>query len=223
MSYAGMGQIDSTPGAVRVGTLATTDPIVSRASAIASQVMLKVSVRPREERKNLVRIYLNQLYPGMGDEAVKEIERLTARGADRNQAVFDGIRLAVANQLHQFVEKIVAACPMSGLGDTASDIRSVGCLVSGLSATAGGWTTLGGSSMAGASAIISSAAQAGANIQGCGIPAMQAQAEITRQQAQLAIQQANAASANNTRTMILIGGGVVSLIGLAIVGKVLLK
>jgi uncharacterized membrane protein (UPF0136 family) len=218
MSYAGLGQVR---GQITVGTLAATDPFVSTASLMASNVMKEMAKLPRSARAEWLRRHLNGLWPRMGDEVMVDIDRITASGKDRNQAIFDAIRLALANRLLDWAGKEAEKRRgVSGLGDFASDARTFACTGASLSATAGGWV---GAFRAGADTSIIGGAQAGAAIANCNLDALRLQAEIARQNANAAAASAAQGSANTQRTMLYVGGGILSLIGLAIVGKVLLK
>lgn len=220
-----------TSSDLKVGNLARVDPIVSRASVIASETMLKVAQSPRAARKNLIRIILNAKAPGMGDAAVAQIDRLTSTGVQRNQAIFDGIRLAVANRLQEFASMIVAAQGgLSGLGSTARDMRSAGCMVSGLAATSAGFINL---ARANSSDAIVSGATAGANIHGCGIDMLDAQTRAAQGQGQQAIELAriqaalaasqSALSADQSARLVKYGIAGVGLIGLLVIGYAVVK
>jgi uncharacterized membrane protein (UPF0136 family) len=216
MSYAAPGQVP----AITTGTLAKTDPFVSKASLMASNVMKKMVPIPQPQRAEWLRRSLNDLWPGMGNEVLFNIGKISASGKARDQAIFDAIRLALANRLVQWAGQQAAAKGVSGLGDFASDARTFACTGASLSATTGGWV---GAFRAGADTSIVGGAQAGAGIANCNLESLQLQAQIAQQQANAAAAAAAAGSANTSRTMLYIGGGVLSLIGLAIVGKVLLK
>lgn len=218
MSYAGLGQIGSR---ITAGALAATDPFVSAASLMASNVMEEMAKLPKPERAPWLRRHLNGLWPRMGDEVLVSITKITASGKDRDQAIFDAIRLALANRLFDWAGKQAEKRRgMSGLGDFAADARTFACTGASLSATTGGWV---GAFRPGADTTIIGGAQAGASIAGCNLDQLRLQAQIAQQQANAAAAAAAAGSANTTRTMLYVGGGVLSLIGLAIVGKVLLK
>lgn len=215
MSYAGLGQVT---GEISSGSLAKTDPFMSKASLMASNVMKSMVPIPKPARATWLRRNLNGLWPRMGDEVMVSIARITASGKARDQAIFDAIRLALANRLIEWAGSEAAKRGgVSGLGDFASDARTFACTGASLSATTGGWV---GAFRPGADTAIIGGATAGAGIANCNLESLRLQAEIAAAQANAA---ANAGSANTTRTILYVGGGVLSLIGLAIVGKVLLK
>lgn len=218
MSYAGLGQVG---GQITSGALAATDPFVSAASLMASNIMKEMAKLPKPERAPWLRRNLNGLWPRMGDEVFVSIAKITASGKDRDQAIFDAIRLALANRLFDWAGKQAEKDRgVSGLGDFASDARTFACTGASLSATAGGWF---GAFRPGADTAIIGGAQAGAAIGNCNLETLRLQAEIAQQQANTAVAVADRSSANASRTMLYVGGGILSLVGLAIVGKVLLK
>jgi uncharacterized membrane protein (UPF0136 family) len=218
VSYAGLGQVG---GQITAGTLAATDPFVSTASLMASNVMKEMAKLPQSARAAWLRRHLNGLWPRMGDEVMVNIAKITASGKDRDQAIFDAIRLALANRLLDWAGKEAEKRRgMSGLGDFASDARTFACTGASLSATTGGWI---GAFRPGADTSIIGGAQAGAAIANCNLDALRLQAQIAQQNANAAVAASAQGSANTQRTMLYVGGGILSLIGLAIVGRVLLK
>ena len=150
----------------------------------------------------------------------------TAGSSQKDQAMFDALRAAIANVL---ASRTLALAPMSGFGQVSQgvqDANSLFCsygagtasMVSGLLAQ---FNTGGSSSTAG----ITGAQSAGA-IAGCNIPALQAQGQLALQQAQLA-QSATAQTialqqAGDTRFLqYALAGG--ALIGVLAIGAAILK
>jgi hypothetical protein len=218
MSYAGLGQADAK---ITAGSLAKTDPFMSKASLLASNVMKNMVPIPQPQRRAWLRGNLNSLWPGMGDEVMVNIAKITDSGKARDQAIFDAIRLALANRLMEWAgQQAARRGGVSGLGDFASDARTFACTGASLSATTGGWV---GAFRPGADTSIIGGAQAGAGIANCNLESLTLQAQIAQQQANMAAAQAAAGTGNTNRMMLYAGAGILGLVGLAIVGKVLLK
>jgi len=216
MSYAGMGQA-AADAPITAGSLARTDPIVSDASLMASNVMKKMARVPKPERRAWLRTKLDGLWPGMGDETLTDVARITASGKSQDQAIFDAIRLALANRMRDWATREAARRGVSGLGTTASDARAVSCTIASVSATAGGWA---GAFVSGADTAVIGGANAGAAIAGCGLDTLRLQAEIAAQQANAA---AAAGAAGTNRTVLYASLGIGGLIALAIAVKIALK
>lgn len=218
MSYAGLGQATS---AITSGQLAKTDPFMSKASLMAANVMKKMVPIPQRDRAAWLRRSLNGLWPRMGDEAMVSIAKITASGKARDQAIFDAIRLALANRLMEWAgQEAAKRGGMAGLGDFASDARTFACTGASLSATTGGWV---GAFRAGADTSIVAGATAGAGIANCNLESLRLQADIAAQQANAAAAAANAGADRTSRNIVYAGIGIATLVGLAITAKVLLK
>lgn len=213
MSYAGLGQLDTK---ISSGALAKTDPFMSKASLMASNVMKRMVPIPKPQRAMWLRRQLNGLWPNMGTEVMVNIAKISETKS-RDQAIFDAIRLALANRLMDWAGQQAARSGMSGLGDFASDARTFACTGASLSATSGGWV---GAFVEGADTSIIGGAQAGAGIANCNLETLRLQAEIAAQQANAA---ANAAGAGMNRTVVYAGVGIIGLVGLAIAAKIALK
>lgn len=212
MSYA-LGQIPS--GKITSGTLAKTDPFMSKASLMASNVMKAMVSIPRPKRTEWLRRKLNGLWPYMGDQVMADITKITDTGKSRDQAIFDAIRLALANRLLNWAGQ--RAEGVSGLGDFASDARTFACTSASMGATVGGFV---GAFRAGADTSIIGGATAGAGIANCNLETLRLQAEIAAAQANAA---AAAAAGGQSRTVLYAGLGIAGIIGLAIAAKVALK
>jgi hypothetical protein len=181
MSYA-LGQ---APGEIKVGPLASRDPIVAFSSVMASN-LLRMSVRlPRPQRLAWIRREMNKTEPGTGDEVVSQIRSLTRRGKPRNQAVFDGLRLTIANQLAKQMEKRLSRHSIDGLGGSEGDISAVFCGIMGTATVGGSIYTAGTSNPTGSTAV--GTAGAGAmSAAGCNTGALREQARIAEANARAA-------------------------------------
>jgi len=223
MSYAGLGQV-SSGAPIQVGVLAQRDPVVAFSSVMASDLLKQASVRPAGKRLGWLRGELNKVEPGLGDTFVSKTRELKRRGRRPNQAVFDALRLTLANQVATGLEKRVKGGALSGLGSSAEDINAVFCGITGV-ATAGGAIASSFSNPSG-SAAVGQAGSAALQASGCNASALAQQARIAeanaaQAQAQaMALAQAQAQTQDNTMTYVAIGGGVL-LLGL--VGVVALK
>ena len=216
MSYAqamaGLGQVVS-------GQLAQTDPFVSKASLMASEVMLHMAKVSAPDRMSWLRNRLNGLWPRMGDEAVTKIG-LISRSRTPDQAVFDAIRLVLANRLQEWAGS-QAARGMSGLGDFAADANTFACTGASLSASTGGWV---GAFRPGADTSIVGGANAGAAIGNCNLPTLRLQAEVAAQQAAAALEMARLnTGAQTNRTVLYAGVGIAGILALAVAAKIALK
>lgn len=219
MSYA-LGQApEPRSGRIKLGRGARKDPILSLSSMLASGIMREVSVVPAPDRERALRQKLNRLYPGLADKALTKAAELRRRGRNPNQAMFDGLRLALANRIAEYVDAQLPSHSAAGLGDTASDVRLAFCMGAGTSAAAGGW--VGAFTDATSSATITTAAQAGAGIMGCNQEQLAAQARIA--EANAAAAQANAlamsqpATDDKTMLYVALGGGALVLVLLGVV------
>jgi hypothetical protein len=211
---------------IRVGQLAATDPIMSAASLMASRLLLMSVRRPREERLEWLRSELNKSQPGMGNEAVSKVRERRRSGASANQALFDGLRLALANffaKRFSELQKKLPSAALSGLGTSQQDIQAVACLMMG-TIGAGGATASSLMSNPSGSAAVGTAAQGVMTANSCNADTVRAQAELTAAQAALAAAQAGSGSiavtADNTVLYAALGvGALVLLVGGVLVLK----
>lgn len=243
----GLGADADDQSAIKVGERAKSDPILSTASVIASEILVKISLVPKDKRLAEMRKILNAGEPGMGDRAVQEYQRLwTRRGeGEKDQTMFDVVRSEVANLIVKKTFQMAKSQPMSGLGQTiaeasgrtsqgVNDANALFC-----SFGAGGMAMVGGitdqfglrggsGSSAGTAGSITGGAVTGGRIAGCNAGQMvlqnqnaQAMATIAQQGTaqQLALQaQAEAArEARFQRMLLLGGGGVVALVAIGLV------
>ena len=239
----GLGAAVDDQSAIKLGDRAKSDPILSTASVIASEILVKISLAPKADRLSEMRKILNAGEPGMGDRAVQEYQRLWARRGEeqKDQTMFDVVRSEVANLLVKKTFELARSQPMSGLGQTVAeaagrtsqgvnDANALFCSFgAGTMSMVGGLTdTFMSSGSSGSRGSITSSAVTGGRIAGCnaGQIAMQnqnsqAMATIAQQGTaqQLAIQaQAEAArEARFQRMLLLGGGGVVALVAIGLV------
>lgn len=214
MSYRGLGQAEVGPKRITAGTLAKTDPFMSKASLMASNVMKAMVSIPQPQRAMWLRRKMNGLWPGMGDEVMASITEISA-SKWRDQAIFDAIRLALANRLMTWAGDRAQRAGMSGLGDFASDARTFACTSASMGATVGGFV---GAFRAGADTSIIGGATAGAGIANCNLETLRLQAEIAANQANAA---AAAAAGGTNRTVMIVGLSIAGIAGLALAVKAL--
>lgn len=234
MSYAGVG-IAQDP--VEAGELAKKNPIMSTASVMASEIMLRMSALPRGKREDEMVAILDGASPGMGKATLSTFRRLTAKYPTnrRDQAMFDAIRLQIADAL---VDRTLAKAGMSGLGQTLAEARgrtstavndanALFCSYgAGTAALVGGFIDSFRSSGS-TTGLISAGATTGAQIAGCRTGALVAQQQHAEEMARIAqsggamsitaAAQAEAARERRLMTYALVGGG--SLVALAMLWK----
>ena len=247
MSYAGLGQATtaSAPPMVptatptrahhraateTVGALAAKDPVLARASLVASVIIKNAVSLPKNTQAAYIVGELNRIQSGLGAEFLRQLKQVRGRGERGMTATFNAVRLvisnAVASDVVQYFRTVVASGgDAEALGDTAQD---VGCgitggvgIVAGLIGSiyggqAGGTAAGAGTQVLGQALNCDHAAQASAqavaasNAQAAAanLAAAQAQAQSA---AQLAAQQGQ-----NTQRMIIYGVG--SVLALIVVG-----
>lgn len=139
MSYAQRAALGDT-GGVRVGQGARSDAVLAKASLLASQILVKVTRLPKADRKAVAAGELNKLSPGLGSEWKAELAKQISEGRKRDQAVFDSMRLVIANRYFDRGVELLRGAMASdygwdsmldvpGLGDDTA--RDVGCTVAG--------------------------------------------------------------------------------------------
>jgi len=215
---------------ISIGTAASTDPILSYASYGASQIMLKMASKPRADRLAEMARLMSQVSPPLGPQARSKYEELS-RTENKDQAVFDAIRLTLANYFADWTAKRAGLSGLGGLGDFATDLRAGFCTVgAGGAAITGGFFDQLGRSNSNATATaggITAGATAGAQIAGCDLDRLRLQGELALQNAQLsqqtATQQRLQQQAHDERMLMYAGiaGGALFLgiIGYAVVSK----
>lgn len=208
------------------------DPIVSRATLIASEIILEVSKLPPSARGAATKRLLQER--GIDPkEVAQRIKRLQAKGQNTDQATFDAMRVAISNQILETGIDLMREAirqgrnpreALSGLGDDTA--RDVGCTVLGIGGAIGGALFAAfapaGSSQSGTQAI---GAGTGLAAQGLNCNARQQQAEASNaaaaerqaalnlQAAQVNAQAAAAQAANMNKYLIAGGIGVVVILG----------
>jgi hypothetical protein len=193
--------------------------VIAFSSVMASSLLLKASRQPRSQRLEWIRTELNKTQPGVGDDVLSKYRQLTREGTSPNQAIFDAMRLTLANRLATHIDRKLPRHSAAGLGDTASDVRLAMCTGYGIGAGAGG-ATGGFLGDPAASAAVIDSMLAAASIQGCNLEQLEAQARIAEANARSA-EMAAAAGAGSEEdeaispgVMIALGVGGVALIGL---------
>jgi hypothetical protein len=221
MTYAlarGMGQSEMRAGPpVRVGTLARHDPIVAFASVWASELLRLATERSPTDRAGWLRGELNKTHLGLGDEFVTQYRVSRALpGKTDEQALFDGLRLVLANRTAAGAQKYGRSRGgLSGLG-SSDDIRNVFCGIAGVG-TIGTSVVLGATNNPTASAAVGQTATTAMQAAGCNADALREQARIAEANAQTAqaqaamAAQAQAGGGSNVGLYVGIGAGVLAL------------
>jgi len=238
MSYALGAAPSGAKDAIQVGERAAHDVILARASWEASQILVDAVKRRKPDREVYIEQQLKRYAPDADMRFAQNMKRLLGRGWGRNQAIYDSMRLIIADHYAQLgVEAIQAAVANVygadyGLGDTARDI---GCGITG-GVTAIGGTILGlYTGGAGATAVGAGGSLVGSALD-CGKEARQSQERIAAAQAEAAQAAALAAQAaaesqerlgamqaqertKQVKTIAIVGGGLLLLLvaGYAIV------
>jgi hypothetical protein len=214
MSYA-LGAAPQLPAReqIHVGRLAATDPIMSAASLMASNLLLQSVAMPRAKRLTWLRVELNKSQPGLGTTATGKVNGLLRRGTPPNQALFDGLRLALAEFFAKRFEQIQRKARrggrgLSGLGESVGDIRATGCLIMGTIGAGGATATALMENPAGSTAVGTAAAGV-MTANSCNADALRAQADVINAQARLAAAGAGGVSiAADSNTLLYVGLGI---------------
>lgn len=219
---------------IELGAMAQSSPILSAASFIASNIMLKMAGVPRDKRLGEMVSTLNRVQRGLGASArANFLQRVASAAPDKvDQSMFDAIRSALADHL---VEKTLAqpvARPSgaSGLGQTIAEARgqtsqgvndanAIFCsYVTGTVGMIGGVLDQTGTG-SGAGALTGSTRTA-AQIAGCGAGQLVLQNQQALAQAQLAQQGSTQLLAMQQQAdarfmrYALVGGGALALLGI---------
>lgn len=230
MSYAlrrpGLGATD-----IRIGEAAKHDPVLSKASLYASQILRKVASLPKSERETVAVHYLNRLAVGLGAEWKTELRRLLRKGVARDQAIFDSMRLVIANRYFERgleVLKVAAASDygwdgLEGLGDDTA--RDVGCAVAGGAGIVGGIIgaiyggQAGGTAASTGTSTLSAALDCNRRDRQSAERVAASQAEVARLNLEAAQAAARAQEARGDQMIkvVLIGGGIAGLVAIAVV------
>jgi hypothetical protein len=197
------------------------DPIIAFSSVMASDLLRQAPLRARKgTRLAWLRGELNRVQPGMGTKAEAKVKELRKSGVPGNQALFDGVRLALANQIASRMETVTKGQPLSGLGSSAEDISAVFCGIIGVG-TAGGAIAASFDNPAGSSAIGSAGSSAmmagGCNASALAAQARTAEALAAEAQANAAMMAGQSMSDDNTMLYVALGGGALLLLGIGVV------
>jgi len=221
---------------IKVGIAAKSDPILARSSLIAANIMLSVARKPPSRRRAALVSEVNKVSNGLAKVASAEYDRLLATGVSDSQAMFDAIRLAIANHLADqtafllqasAAQRSAEALSGGGLGaDFMKDLQKGFCIVgAGGSQLVAGYTeTFSGGLLKGGALMQGSAAAA--QTAGCNQEQIALESQVAGARANEAIRLAEvqgrqeaarlAARSDMIRTLA-IGGGVAAI---AIVGLV---
>lgn len=147
MSYRVRGALGETP-TVEVGARAFSDPVLARASLLAAKVVEKMAVASPPERLAVMFTEVERLGPGLGRQTRAELRRLLRKGVQPDRAVFDAIRVSLANRrVTEAVDRAsVYAASRAGwsalidsaLGQLSPNDRVAACTAAGATATVGG-------------------------------------------------------------------------------------
>jgi hypothetical protein len=227
-------------GGITVGSGASTDPILARASYDASQILLRAVRQPAAQRVAFVRRELRRYGPG--SDALFDAGRseLLRQGRGPNQALYDAMRAVAANDyarkgmtaIRAALAREVSGEYADGLGDDAKDIgcgiaggaTAILALIGGLYAGEGGASAAGtgGSLVSGALDCNADARASQERIAAAGATAAQIAANAAIEVA-AAEERAEAARAaertKQVKTIAIFGGGALLLLatGYAIV------
>ena len=211
---------------INVGHVAQKDPLFAYSTVMASELLKHVAAQPAARRRAWIRAEMNKTNPGIGDAVLEKLDSLIARGWDQNQALFDALRLTIANQIASVLDK--RAQHTAGLGESSEDINAVFCGIMG-TATVGGSIYGAASSNPTGSAAVGQAGSSAMTAAGCNVGALREQARIAEANARAAeaAVAAGAAgmqvSASGDKTMLYVVGGGVALVALRGVALVLRK
>ena len=149
MSYAltnGLGQVD--PTRVSVGAAARHDIVLANASLVASKILLQAAKKPADVRSVFISNKLNAMQSGLARAVLKTQRRLVSQGKSFDQAMFDAMRLAIANlRMSDGIESLVAASVAehgaeafagTGLGAFSPGDRQTACSITSGAQVVGG-------------------------------------------------------------------------------------
>lgn len=130
MSYS---STQKDPNAIVVGKRARTDLILSNASLDAARILRSAVEEPKPQRERFIESRL-KVYGDTGQKFAQHLRRLQAKGYTRNQALYDAMRLVIADYYTQLgIDAMASAAAAAygadhGMGDTGRDI---GCAITG--------------------------------------------------------------------------------------------
>lgn len=225
MSYA-LGQAATR---MEVGRRAAQDPILARASLESAKLLTKAARRPRSMRLSYLRARVASDY----DRPTADAFFSRAAGARTDQAVYDALRLAVANHYTRIGLRYLQRKLKSRFGDdfrptalSGEEEEAIGCAIGGgasaiLATVVGAYTGGTGAAPIGAAGLTAmQAAGCGADQQAAQQALAEAQAAAAAaelERARLAAEAEAARSAAQQKTMITvaaIGGGALLLLGI---------
>ena len=233
MSYAstGLGQT----GAVRVGAAARGDVVLAKASLVASKILLQATKKPLAIRSRFVANKLDAMRHGLARQVAAERRRLVASGKSEDQAIFDAMRLAIANiSMDEGIEGLrerasrgyFGAESFAGLGQMSTNDRATGCAIASTAGTVGGianvvpvYGQIVGAIVGIGSGVASMAMDCSRESRDAAAAAAQAQANLAAAQA-AAAQTAAAQAGSRTRLYLIGGGAIIAVLG---VGYLLLS
>lgn len=237
MSYAGLGQMASTRARRRatrtVGALAATDPVLARASLVASLIIKNAVMKPTSEQGAYIIREMNRIRTGLGVDFVAKLRQQRSRGETGMTATFNAIRLALANALTedmlQYYRTVVAETQGAEvLGQTAPahdyTAQDIGCGITGgvgvaanLIASIYGGGQPAGAAIGAGTGVLTQALDCGRRDREGALAVAQSNAQTaaanlavaqTQAQAQLMLEQTRGA---RTERMLFIGGGALAV------------
>lgn len=217
---------------LRVGTAASSDPILARASLDASSIMLAMAKAHPSNRAVVMADGLSRLAVPQGAVA-REWKDAVAAGENPDQAAFDAMRLGIANaRLGRGIEnarQLVASnygwdSVVDGLGAMSDNDRKTGCMIAAGTTTAGGvaqvipvYGTIVGLVAGIGGSVAGAALDCGKEARDAAAAAAAAQAQLEAAQAQAEAQRnALSASSRSTRVRTIVGGGALLLAALGV-------
>lgn len=173
------------------------------------------------KRVSSIRRKLNEMHPGLGNKAISKTRELQRKGRGLNQALFDGVRLAIANRLAEHTAARMAKGGrnrgLGGLGAVKNEnLRTGFCAILG-AGTAGAGMASAFKNPTATEGVLASGA-AGAQIAGCNPGALDQQAAMTQQQLDAAAAaSAGAGAESSSFPWIWVGLGLVAVAGIGLV------
>jgi hypothetical protein len=203
--------------------------VLAKASLIASKILLQSVQKPESFRQAFVTNKLNAMQPGLARIVVASYRRMVAAGKSQDQALFDAMRLAIAEMtLSEGIQSLrakaarnIGAEAFSGLGQLSPSDRATGCAIASTAGTVGGvasvvpgYGTLIGAVVGIGSAIAGSAMDCGRETREAQQQAAQAQANLQAAQAAAAAAQAQTQARARTRMFLIGGGAIIATLGI---------
>lgn len=144
MSYASAG-LGQTPAA-RVGAAARGDLVLANASLVASKILLQAAQKPAAIRAAFISNKLDAMRAGLARLVAASYRRFVAQGKSPDQALFDAMRLAIANMrmdegidaLRMTAAREHGAEAFGGLGAFSANDRATACTITAGAQVVGG-------------------------------------------------------------------------------------